>query len=411
MSGGPRWLTREGLDALLARLAQAGELIAPVMVEGDLLYLPVGDAADVCHDYINSHLPPKEYLLPTPELLVAYRVTDGAPELEPESERLAPAARVIFGIRSCDVAGAAYLERYFSGELFGRPDTADGQFAARREATTLISVVCQRVSPTCMCVCCGGGPALERGYDWQLTGLEAGWLVEIGSRRGERLAERFADLLGEAPAAAGAEKEARVRATVESFQATATHRVPTMAATRMMSAGRMDEAFWRGVGDRCFECGGCAFVCPTCWCFNVVDVGGPGTSVFEEAPAAQRPMAPGGASDRVRDGRWERVRLRDNCMLAGFVRQAGGGYPRWTCGERCLTRFFHKLSQQFQERAGALGCTGCGRCISACLGEEGIDRIAEGMRDALTGVGRASAPDARAKAAAKAKAAASEVRP
>jgi ferredoxin len=256
-----------------------------------------------------------------------------------------------------------------------------------------------------MCVCCAGGPALAEGFDWQLTELAAGWLVEIGSRRGERLAERCADLLGDAPEGAVAEKEARVRATVERFQASATHRVPTMAATRMVSAGRLDEAFWKGVGDRCFECGGCAFVCPTCWCFNVVDVAGPGTSVFEEAPAGQRPMAPGGASDRVRDGRWERVRLRDNCMLAGFIRQAGGGYPRITCGERCLTRFFHKLSQQFQERTGALGCTGCGRCISACLGEEGIDRIAEGMRDTLTGVGRASAPDARAKAAAKSAAA------
>jgi len=402
MSADVRWLTRDALEGLLARLAREGELIGPVSVEGDVLFLPVSDPADVCRDYVNSHLPPKEHLLPTPEQLVAYRITDGVPALEEQSELPGPHPRVIFGIRSCDVAGTAYLERYFSGELFGRPDTADAQFTGRREATTMISVVCQRAGPTCMCVCCGGGPALAQGYDWQLTELADGWLVEIGSPRGERLAERFADLLSAAPAPAAAEKEARVRAAVESFQATATHRVPTMAATRMVSAGRLDEAFWKGVGDRCFECGGCAFVCPTCWCFNVVDIAGPGTSTFEEAPLSMRPLVPGGASDRVRDGRWERVRLRDNCMLAGFIRQAGGGYPRWTCGERCLTRFFHKLSQQFQERTDALGCTGCGRCISACLGEEGIDRIAEGMRDALTGVGRASAPDARAKAAAQA---------
>jgi sulfhydrogenase subunit beta (sulfur reductase) len=405
MSAEVRWLTREAVEALLARLARAGELIAPVAVEGDVLFLPVGDPAEICRDYINSHLPPKEHLLPTPEMLVAYRVSGGVPELESESERPAPSPRVIFGIRSCDVAGTAYLEGYFSGALFGRPDTADAQFAGRREATTLISVVCQRVGPTCMCVCCAGGPALTQGYDWQLTELADGWLVEIGSPRGARLAERVADLLSPAPAAAAAEKEARVRATVESFQATATHRVPTMAATRMVSAGRLDENFWRAVGDRCLECGGCAFVCPTCWCFNVVDIGEPGSAGFEEAPGGLRPMVPGGACDKVVDGRWERVRLRDNCMLAGFIRQAGGGYPRWTCGERCLTRFFHKLSQQFQERTDALGCTGCGRCISACLGEEGIDRIAEGMRDALTGVGRASAPDARARAAAKAAAA------
>jgi hypothetical protein len=96
------------------------------------------------------------------------------------------------------------------------------------------------------------------------------------------------------------------------------------------------------------------------------------------------------------------VRLRDNCQLAGFVRQTGGGYPRWTCGERCLTRFFHKLSQQFQERMGAPGCTGCGRCIVTCLGERGIDRVAETMRDALTGPGRASRAPLRPAAPVKA---------
>jgi len=364
-------------------------------VEGELLFLPVADPAEIRREYVNSLVPPKEYFLPTPERLVAYRIEGGAPVLETGDGDRPARERVIFGIRSCDVAGLAYLERYFSGALFGRPDTADGPFQRRREAATLLSVVCQRPGPTCMCVCCKGGPALERGYDWQLTELEDGWLVEIGSERGERLAARCADVLAEAPAQAAGEKEARVLATVERFAAQSDHRVPTMAAGRMVSTGRLDASFWRIVGDRCFECGGCAFVCPTCWCFNVADVQGPGEAGFDEPVEGMSPMVPGGATAEVRDGRWERVRLRDNCMLAGFVRQAGGSYPRLTCGERCLTRFFHKLSQQFHARMDALGCTGCGRCIVACLGEEGIDVVAEAMRDALTGPGRASAAPAR----------------
>jgi ferredoxin len=274
---------------------------------------------------------------------------------------------------------------------------------SRREATTLISVVCQKAGPTCMCVCCKGGPALESGYDWQLTELEAGWLVEIGSPRGERLARRFSALLGSPPAGASEEKAARVAAAIERFGEQSMHRVPTMAATRMVSSGRLDESFWRIVGDRCFECGGCAHLCPTCWCFNVADLRATGEADFENPAEGMSPMSPGGASGGTREGAWERVRLHDGCTLAGFVRQAGGGYPRLTCGERCLTRFFHKLSQQFFERMDALGCTGCGRCVAGCLGEEGIDAVAEGMRVVLTGPGRASTAPARILAGAAAK--------
>jgi NAD-dependent dihydropyrimidine dehydrogenase PreA subunit len=383
-----RWLDARALEALLARLAREVELVAPVTVEGEVWFLPVGDPAEICRDYVNSLVPPKEHFLPTPERLVAYRVERGETTFEEDGE--AARERVIFGIRSCDVAGLDYLERYFSGALFDRPDLADAPFMRRREATTLISVVCQRPGPTCMCVCCKGGPALDQGYDWQLTELDGGWLVEIGSVRGDRLAARYAGLLREPPESAANEKVARVHDAVERFAAASPHRVPTMAATRMVSTGRLDAEFWRSVGDRCFECGGCAFVCPTCWCFNIADVAAAGEAPFRADGDALIPMVPGGATEEVPDGHWERVRLRDNCQLAGFVRQAGGGYPRWTCGERCQTRFFHKLSQQFQVRMGAPGCTGCGRCIITCLGERGIDRVAEGMRDALTGPGRAS---------------------
>ncbi|MGE5180306.1 MAG: 4Fe-4S dicluster domain-containing protein [Bacteroidota bacterium] len=380
-----RWLDR--LDPLLARLAADLELIAPVEVEGDVWFLPVRDAAAICLDYVNTLVPPKEHLLPTPERLVAYRVEKGAVTVE--DEPAPPRERVIFGIRSCDVAGTSYLERWFSGAVFGRADQ-DEPFHLRREATTLISVVCQHPGPTCMCVCCKGGPALDGGFDWQLTELEDGWLVEIGSPRGARLAERYAAFLKEPPASAAGEKAGRVRAAVARFAEASPHRVPTMAAARMVSTGRLPTDFWRNLGDRCFECGGCAFVCPTCWCFNVADIAEPGEAPFPADGDGPDPWVPGGVSDATWDGRWERVRLRDNCQLAGFVREAGGGYPRSTCGERCLTRFFHKLSQQFQERMGAPGCTGCGRCIVTCLGERGIDRVAEGMRDALTGPGRAS---------------------
>jgi len=72
-----RWLTRPALDRLLDRLARESELIAPVELEGEVLFLPVRGASEICRNYVNSLVPPKEYFLPTPERLVTYRIENG----------------------------------------------------------------------------------------------------------------------------------------------------------------------------------------------------------------------------------------------------------------------------------------------------------------------------------------------
>jgi len=380
-----RWLlATDALDAILDDLAGSTTLVAPVKRAGEVLFRPVTRAAEICRDYVNSLVPPKRFFLPATEPLVRYHFTDGQPVLDGDGEAGAGKPLVLFGVRSCDVAGLEQLTRFFSGESLGHSETADGPFMRRRRNATILSVVCQEPGASCMCVCCKGGPALESGYDWQLTRLAKGWLVEAGSERGRELAARFAARLGPAGDDAVQEKTRRVHDVVERFYQHSHRRVQTMAAGRMTSQGRLPAAFWADLGERCVECGGCAFVCPTCSCFNVADVADAGTGEIGEAGAPES-AAPGGPVTAPSEGSWERQRLRDNCVLAGFVRQAGGAYPRASCGERCLTRFFHKLSWQFVERTGALGCTGCGRCAVVCLAGIGIDRVSAMMTEQLVG--------------------------
>lgn len=379
MPDGPYWVSSTTLDAMLDELATTGVLVAPVRVDGEVLYRRVDGAAAICRDYVNTLVPPKRFFLPSPELLVRYRLDRGVPTVEAGD---APPPLVLFGVRSCDVAGLDYLTRFYSGASLGRPDTADGPFLERRGRATVLSVVCRTVGDTCMCVCCRGGPALDGGYDWQLTEVRRGWLVETGSERGRALAERFAARLQAAPPEAIREKHEQVRRTIADFHRTSTRRVQSMAAGRLISSGRLPDAFWADVGEHCVECGGCAFVCPTCSCFTVADL--PAMGEGRIAPAEDgEPAVPGGPVRAPADGTYERVRLRDACNMAGYVRQAGGAYPRAACGERCRTRFFHKLSWQFVDRTGSLGCTGCGRCAVVCLGGQSIDRVSARMTPQL----------------------------
>ncbi len=389
MSDARYWASAAALEGILDRLAAERTLIGPVRRGGDVYFRPVQRAADLCRDYVNALEPPKRWFLPTPERLARYRLPGGVSVPGGDT----PRELVFFGIRSCDVAGLAQLTRFFSGETVGRPDVADGPFMARRERTTILSVVCQDPAETCMCVCCKGGPALDAGYDWQLTALTSGWLIEVGSAKGRELTTRFASSLAPAGERQLAEQAGRIAGVVESFHRHSTRRVQSMAAGRMVSQGRLPEAFWSALGERCVECGGCAFVCPTCNCFNVVDAPEAGSGVLPPAGGPE-PAVPGGPVATGAEGTFERIRLRDSCQLAGFVRQYGGSYPRATCGERCRTRFFHKLSWQFVARVGTLGCTGCGRCVQVCLGGIGIDAVSQRMTDALVGA-PAAAPAAK----------------
>jgi sulfhydrogenase subunit beta (sulfur reductase) len=87
------------------------------------------------------------------------------------------------------------------------------------------------------------------------------------------------------------------------------------------------------------HCNICAYVCPTCYCFDVRDY-----------------------PDK---GKVERVRSWESCQSPGFSLTAGGYDPRTTKGERLRQRFSHKFLY-FPERFQDAACIGCGRCVKAC---------------------------------------------
>ena len=120
------------------------------------------------------------------------------------------------------------------------------------------------------------------------------------------------------------------------------------------SAGGWPAARWADVGEWCLVCRGCSFICPTCSGSGVRDVRGGGS--------------------------WRRCRVWDCCQYAAFTLEASGHNPRKRQGDRVRRRFFHKVSAHYFQRDGDVGCVGCGRCITVCLGTADMPAVVEALR-------------------------------
>jgi sulfhydrogenase subunit beta (sulfur reductase) len=121
-----------------------------------------------------------------------------------------------------------------------------------------------------------------------------------------------------------------------------------------------EENIWMRHGERCLSCRICAYVCPTCRCFDVVD-----------------------RATGVRSGvtHIERIRVWDACTGTNYRRAAGGHNSRPTKPARLRNRFFCKFCY-YPEDFGPLGCVGCGRCVVSCPVDIDIREVMQEVAEA-----------------------------
>ncbi len=345
-----RAIGRDDVLKIVDLLRQDCEVIAPFYGRGrDTIFDVVTDAN---RDTIQLHLPnpyypPKRYVLPHIQRMLKVRV-NGEIRIEPTYEER---KRAIFGIRSCDVAGIYHLDRLFLGGPYR--DIYYDQF---RKNLFLVNMVCtdpeQDIDDDCFCVCADTGPAARDHFDLQLMDLGDEFLAVAGSAAGEAF---FAHSIFKkaTPRQVSRRREILDRVRKRFKNANSWY----AAAIRYVSTGQVSEETWEMVGNRCLECGGCTYVCPTCNCFTVTD-------------------------RKSGDDEIERLRLWDSCALSGFTRMAGGHNPRKAVHDRRNRRFFRKLAHYYVQRELSVGCVGCGRCVSVCHGDVGMPSVVEILRRA-----------------------------
>lgn len=318
--------TRAQLADWLDELALAQELFAPQVWDEVLLYRPVGSAADLLWDFTRPVLPVKEFFFPPTERLLTIEKTGQGVRL---SETLPEGRRVIFGVRPCEARGVDILD-----SLFLDPELKDPYYARRRENTAMIGLACRTMGDTCFCTSTGSAPDDPAYVDVMLKETGEGYRVAVMTEKGR-------ELLGD-----------RLEGSLFPEREWTGHdpgddaSVPIAIPDPDAWPARFEDPCWEQLGERCLSCRLCAYVCPTCRCFDLRD----------EALAGQG-----------NGKQFERIRCWDSCTGPAYRRIAGGHNPRGTPGQRLRNRFFCKFDYYPRQYGlASSACTGCGRCIDVC---------------------------------------------
>jgi sulfhydrogenase subunit beta (sulfur reductase) len=322
----PFVLEARALAPFLEAVARASKLYAPVADPASgAVFAEVTRAADIAPVAPNTRLSLKSVFFPQREVLLSFK--GSALEAVPAVD----ANLVVFGARPCDARALTWMDGVFGGG--GREDP---YFTERRRAAVVVALACDEPCETCFCTSVGGSPYGTEGADVLASAAadSAGdLLLEPVSEKGAAFLVQHASFLRPATTTEAEAREERAGA--------AEARMKTLdfsGVKEKMDAG-FDSPAWEAIARSCLGCGVCTYVCPTCHCFDI--------------------------TDETRGDRGVRVRTWDACQYRLFTLHASGHNPRADKRARMRQRLMHKYSYA-PETAGAVFCSGCGRCVRAC---------------------------------------------
>jgi sulfhydrogenase subunit beta (sulfur reductase) len=350
-------VSKPEFDQLLLRLkAQGFETIGPRVQDNNLVYAPIESLQDLpkgfvseqeaghfrltktghgrYFDYIPGAHSWKQFLFPPRVELFKLHKNDNWSMETPQAEQPKYA---FIGVRGCELSAIQIQDG-----IFIREDFTDPVYQKRRQNLFILAVNCLHPAGACFCTSMETGPRAGAGFDLSLTELDDVFLLEIGSEMGRMLLSGLNVSAASAFLLQAAQKGLE-RAAKQITRELDTSDLPALVLENL------DHPHWHEIAERCLSCANCTQVCPTCFCWDVVD------------------------TNDVTGTETGRERIWDSCFNVGYSYQAGGN-TRPTIHSRYRQWLSHKLGT-WQEQWGSLGCVGCGRCIVWC--PAGIDLTAE----------------------------------
>jgi ferredoxin len=286
-----------------------------------------------------SDISMKEYFFPRSESLFFYKKTKDETELidVPKKKQ----RTVIIGAKPCDAAAVPILSKVFNW------DYKDDFFNDRAADTIIIGTSCRYKDSSCFCTSVGLSPDSEKGSDLFLVPLNDNeYLLKLITEKGKKFLQEFQFLL-------------KNKADENPLQGEASdkHEFDYIKIKNWLD-NNFSSQFWDEPGELCLGCAQCAYVCPTCHCFDIVD-------------------------ESCGYSCGSRVKNWDSCQFGLFTKHASGHNPRNDQSKRYRQRINHKF-KYYKERFDEILCTGCGRCSRGCPVSINILEVLQN----LEGIGR-----------------------
>ena len=239
---------------------------------------------------------------------------------------------IIIGAPACDVEGLKLLDLIYLDEKF-----VDETYLSRRKNTLLISTDCYVTQEHCHCTTYGINPYSEKGCDISLSSSMNDFYLTSWSEKGDLLIKEVTSS-GQIEAIDNNKSEAiseQRRRTIKDLSEKNDRLPGTEKTGQKIKEASLE--IWKKYSSKCVSCGACSAICPTCTCFLLID-------------------RPG----------FEKVKQLDTCQYPAFERIAGGEDPLKELSIRFKNRYLCKYFWR-PKRFNAIACTGCGRCIEACI--------------------------------------------
>ena len=243
-------------------------------------------------------------------------------------------AFVLVGAKNCDLRSLECLDKAFADS-----EPRDPFWVSRREKALVVGADCSDPASTCFCTLLNMEPYPEACFDLAVATVSGGLVVEVGTEKGRKALEVEDVALSPATDAQIAERDENRQRTRDAVVAQNRSYETSRPFTEVVATG-FESAAWTKYAGRCREDAACLAICPTCHCFVLYD------------------QSKGESN--------ERIRVWDFCYLRGYTRCGGGHTARATGSDRFKNKYVKKF-QFYPAKFNMVACTGCGRCIEACL--------------------------------------------
>jgi sulfhydrogenase subunit beta (sulfur reductase) len=315
---------------LFSALRALGKVFAPVKVsEKSYAFRQVEAAEEVCFEAIRTILPPKKFFYPAEETLITYykgHIYEHHENIE---------FQVLLGVHPCDLAGLGIMDTIFEA------GPADSHYSIKREASLIVGLSCM---PDKHCFCQSMGcDNPQKGYDLFLTDIGDALFIDVETIKGMDAIKPAMQHLTTASESDRTQYKEFWNRRAESFTNGFTE-----SNLRSVMEMEWNNSIWDDMAKRCLSCGNCTPVCPTCYCFDLLDI----------------------ASLDGESG--ERHRQWDSCQFVSFAQVGNNFNFRPGPVDRLKYWYQHKL-HGFDDPYGFKTCVGCGRCTESC--PAGIDDI------------------------------------